>query len=555
MSPVVPSRVPENAKPRRVATRPIEGQRAGTSGLRKKAAVFAVPGYLENFLQSALDVLPRVIGATVVLGGDGRYGNARAIDIILRMLAAAGVARVVVGAGGLLSTPAASGLIRARGADFGIVLSASHNPGGPDGDFGIKINGANGAPAPEALTEAIHARTKTIDRYVTLDGPAVDVARPGLLCLGSSAVEIVDPVANYATLMQRLFDFERIRKLFGSGFRLRFDAMNAVNGPYAKTILEDLLGAQSGTVVNARPLEDFGGVHPDPNPVHAGALIAALAAPGGPDLGAATDGDGDRHMIVARSGPITPSDSIAVLAANAGSVPGYAGRVNGVARSMPTSRALDRVAAELGIPLHETPTGWKFFGNLLDAGKIVLCGEESAGAGSDHLREKDGLWAVLFWLDVIAARGEGADAILRAHWRRYGRDYCRRLDFEAIPEDRARDLIEGLRRKIGALAGARTAAGTVARADEFGYVDPVDGSASERQGLRVELEGGARIVYRLSGTGTEGATLRVYVERYEPPRGRLDLDATIALKDAIEAATALAEIEARIGRRAPDVMQ
>jgi len=555
MSPAASSPHFDGARPRLVATRPIVGQRAGTSGLRKKTAIFASSGYLENFVQSALDVLPKVAGATVVMGGDGRHGNARAIDVILRMLAAAGVSRVLVGESGILSTPAASALIRARRADFGIILSASHNPGGPDGDFGIKINGANGAPASESLTDEIYGRTRTIDRYLTLDGPRIDIGRLGTRRMGATDVEIVDPVADYAALMQRLFDFDRIRDHFRAGFRMRFDAMNAVNGPYATTILETMLGASVGTVLNGKPLEDFGGAHPDPNPVHAAALIRSLRGPDAPDLGAATDGDGDRHLIVSRGGPVTPSDSIAVLAANAALVPSYKGRVSGLARSMPTSRALDRVAAYLGVSLYETPTGWKFFGNLLDSGKIVLCGEESAGAGSDHLREKDGLWAVLFWLDILAARRESAQDLLAAHWRRFGRDYCRRLDYEGIPEDRARDMIENLRRKVGALVGTRTQAGNVVKADDYRYVDPVDGSISDRQGLRVELEGGARIVYRLSGTGTEGATLRVYVERFEPPQGRHDLDATDTLADTIAAAKALAEIEMRTGRNAPDVIQ
>lgn len=545
----------EVAEARLVATKPFEGQRPGTSGLRKKARVFEAPHYLENFVQSCFDVLPKVAGARVVLGGDGRYGNERAIQVILGMLAAAGAAEVIVGAGGLLSTPAASHLIRSSKADFGIILSASHNPGGPGGDFGIKINAANGAPAPETLTEAIYARSREIDRYAVVDGPAVDTGTPRTAMLGRTVLRIVDPVDDYATLMARLFDFERIGRLLRSGFRFRFDAMHAVNGPYAVRIFEGMLGAPIGSVINAIPKPDFAGHHPDPNPSHAADLIARTRSEGGPDFAAATDGDGDRHMVIAKSGAISPSDSIAVLAANARLVPGYARGLPGVARSMPTSRALDRVAAARGMALYETPTGWKFFGNLLDAGRIALCGEESAGAGSDHVREKDGLWAVLFWLDVLAARGLTADEVLRDHWRSYGRDYCRRLDFEGIPEDRAKNLIDGLRRRLSGLRGATAAGMRVRSADEFRYVDPVDGSVSESQGFRVALEGDARMVFRLSGTGTEGATLRVYVERYEGPTGRHDLDPGRALAGTIEAALAVGDLSAELGRTEPDVVQ
>jgi len=548
-------RVATKAEIRVVQTKPIAGQRPGTSGLRKKARVFETPQYLENFVQSALDVLPKVAGARVVLGGDGRYGNDRAIQVVLRMLAAAEVAEVLVGAAGLLSTPVASGLIRARRADFGFLLSASHNPGGPDGDFGIKINGPNGAPATEALTEAIFRRSQEIDRYRIVEAANVDVSIPGALMLGSMAIDVVDPVALYASAMEGLFDFARIGRLLRSNFKFRFDAMHAVNGPYARQIFEDMLGAPAGTVINAVPLADFGGHHPDPNPTHAATLIDAARLAGGPDFAAATDGDGDRHMVVSKRGAISPADSIAVLVANAAQVPGYARKLVGVARSMPTSLALDRVALALGIPIYETPTGWKFFGNLLDAGRITICGEESAGAGSDHGREKDGLWAVLFWLNVVAARGLSPDQLLVEHWSRFGRDYCRRLDFEAIPEDKAGELIGSLRRRLAKLPGRRIGGLMVEQADEFRYVDPVDGSISEGQGLRIMLSGDARIVYRLSGTGTEGATLRVYVERYAPPGDRHDLDPGEALGEVTQAALDLAEIEAKLGRRTPDVIQ
>ncbi len=538
-----------------VPTSPIDGQLPGTSGLRKKVAVFQVSGYLENFVQSVFDALDGIAGRTLVLGGDGRYHNDRAIQTILRMAAANGAARVLVGQGGILSTPALSDLIRKQGAFGGIVLSASHNPGGPDGDFGIKYNTNNGGPAPEKLTEAIYQRTRSITRYLTLQSDDIDLQQLGPTRLGTMQVDIVDPVASYARLMQRLFDFERIRALLQRpGFRMRFDAMHAVTGPYAHAILEGQLGAPPGSVMNGVPLPDFGGGHPDPNPTYADQLVAVMHADDAPDFGAASDGDGDRNMILGRRFIVTPSDSLAVLAANATLVPGYAAGLKGVARSMPTSAAVDRVAEALGIPCYETPTGWKFFGNLLDAGMATLCGEESAGTGSDHVREKDGLWAVLFWLNILAVRGLSVQAMLREHWQRFGRNFYSRHDYEGIDSTVANAMFDDLRGALPGLAGRRFAAGTVSRADDFSYTDPVDASVSRKQGLRVFFDDGSRIVLRLSGTGTEGATLRVYLERFESDASRHGLETQAALQALIDSADALAGIRARTGRTRPTVI-
>jgi phosphoglucomutase len=538
-----------------VSTSPIDGQLPGTSGLRKKVTVFQRPGYLENFVQSVFDALGGIAGHTLVLGGDGRFHNDRAVQTILRMAAANGAARVLVGQGGILSTPALSDLIRQRGAFGGIVLSASHNPGGPDGDFGIKYNIGNGGPAPEKLTEAIHRHTLSIKRYLWLDSADIDLQRLGTTMLGAMQVEIIDPVASYARLMQRLFDFERIRVLLRRpGFRMRFDAMHAVTGPYAHALLEGLLGAPPGSVMNGVPLPDFGGGHPDPNPTYADQLVAVMHATDAPDFGAASDGDGDRNMILGRRFIVTPSDSLAVLAANATLVPGYAGGLKGVARSMPTSAAVDRVAEALNIPCYETPTGWKFFGNLLDAGMCTLCGEESAGTGSDHVREKDGLWAVLFWLNILARREGSVEQILREHWQRFGRNFYSRHDHEGIDSTVANAMFDDLRGALPGLAGKRFAAGTISRADDFSYTDPVDASVSRKQGLRMFFDDGSRVVMRLSGTGTEGATLRVYLERFEADASRHGLETQTALQTLIDSAEALAGIRARTGRTRPTVI-
>jgi phosphoglucomutase len=542
-------------KIKNIDTIPYEGQKPGTSGLRKKVSVFTQPHYLENFIQSIFDSLGDFRGATLVLGGDGRYHNRTAVQSILKMAAANGFGRVLVGRGGLLSTPAVSCLIRRHRAFGGIVLSASHNPAGPDQDFGIKYNVGNGGPAPERLTEAIYRRSRAIERYRMLDAPDVELDRIGMLALGDMQVEVVDPVADYALLMESLFDFDRIRALFDSGtFRMCFDAMSAVTGPYATTILEQRLGAPPGTVINGTPLEDFGGGHPDPNLVHAHELVERLYGPDAPAFGAASDGDGDRNMILGTRFFVTPSDSLAVLAANAHLMPGYALGLAGVARSMPTSQAADRVAAALGIDCYETPTGWKFFGNLLDDGRITLCGEESFGTGSDHVREKDGLWAVLFWLNLLAVRGEPVERIVRAHWRRFGRNLYSRHDYEGVDEGTAGALMEALRRRVPDLRGRRFGAYEVEYGDDFHYVDPVDADVSERQGIRIGFTDGSRIVLRLSGTGTEGATLRLYLERYEPDPERHDVDVQHALADLIAIAEEVAGIRERTGRSAPTVI-
>ncbi len=534
-------------QPERIATSAFDDQQPGTSGLRKKVEVFQRPHYLENFVQAIFDTVARGESPVLVLGGDGRYHNATAVQVILKMAAANGYARVVVGRGGILSTPAASHLIRLRKASGGIILSASHNPGGPHGDFGVKYNVANGGPAPADVTDAIFTRSRALTEYRLMQTADIDLAAIGETAIGAMTVEVVDPVADYAALMESLFDFDRIRGWLGQGNRIRFDAMSAVTGPYATEILERRLGAAAGTVVNGEPLPDFGGHHPDPNLVHAHALVEAMAAPGGPAFGAASDGDGDRNMIVGPNFFVTPSDSIAVMAANAHLVPGYEGRLAGVARSLPTSRAADRVAEKLGIEFFETPTGWKFFGNLLDAGRITLCGEESFGTGSDHIREKDGLWAVLFWLNVLAARGEGVEAVVRAHWREYGRDYYTRHDYEEVDSALAGGLMERLRSSLPTLAGQSAGAHRVESAEDFAYVDPVDGSIAEHQGVKILLDGDARIVLRLSGTGTSGATLRVYMERYEADPAKHDLPTQEALKSVIAAADALAGIKERLG--------
>ncbi|HVH78721.1 MAG TPA: alpha-D-glucose phosphate-specific phosphoglucomutase [Stellaceae bacterium] len=542
-----------------VPVTPFAGQRPGTSGLRKRVTVFREPGYIEAFVQSLFDALPEAVGEgiagkTLVLGGDGRFFNDRAIQIIIRMAAANGAGRLLIGRGGLLSTPATSALIRQHQAFGGIVLSASHNPGGPDGDFGIKYNVSNGGPAPERVTDAIYRRTQSIVAYRTIDAGDLPLDKIGATQLGGMEIEIIDPVADYAALMERIFDFDRLQALFRGGFRLRFDAMHAVTGPYAREIFERRLGASSGIAVNADPLPDFGGHHPDPNPTYAADLIAAMSASDGADLGAASDGDGDRNMIVTRNGPLGPSDSLAIIAANAQLIPWFKEGLPGVARSMPTSRAVDRVAAALGIDCFETPTGWKYFGNLLDAGRIALCGEESAGTSSNHVREKDGVWAVLFWLNVLAVRGEPATVIIADHWARYGRDFYMRHDYEAIETERANRLIDRLRDRLPKLPGMRVADFEISEADDFAYTDPVDGSTAARQGIRVGFTNGARVVYRLSGTGTEGATLRVYLERYEPDPALHALDARTALASLAAASVALADIGGFTGRDQPDVV-
>ena len=537
-----------------VATKPYLDQAPGTSGLRKKVPHFQQPNYVENFVQSIFDSLEGFESQALVVGGDGRYFNREAIQKVLKIAAAAGFGRAIVGKGGILSTPAASALIRARKAFGGVVLSASHNPGGPDGDFGIKYNIGNGGPAPEKITDRILARTKDISEYRLVEAPDVNLDTLGETKLGGMTVEIVDPVENYQALMATLFDFAAIRAMFASGFRMKFDAMSAVTGPYAKAILEGALGAKPGTVVNAEPLPDFGGHHPDPNLVWCKHLLDEAMAPNGPDLCAASDGDGDRNLIIGKNRFVTPSDSLALIAANAHLAPGYKSGITGVARSMPTSGAADRVAKKMGVNIFETPTGWKFFGNLLDANLVTICGEESAGTGSNHVREKDGLWAVLMWLNILAARKQSVDAIVREHWRTYGRNYYARHDYEEVEKAGADALMAELRGKLASLKGEKFGALTVANADDFAYHDPVDGSNSAKQGVRILFEDGSRIVYRLSGTGTAGATLRVYIERYEPDQARQDRDTSDALSDLIVLSRDVAGIERHTGRKEPSVI-
>ncbi|MEP3330192.1 alpha-D-glucose phosphate-specific phosphoglucomutase [Sedimentitalea sp.] len=533
---------------------PFEGQKPGTSGLRKKTRVFMQEHYLEAFVQSVFDAIGGGEGKRFVIGGDGRYFNKRAIQTIIKIAAANGATGVIVGQNGLLSTPAASNLIRQNETDGGFILSASHNPGGIDEDFGVKFNAANGGPAPEGLTAQIFEATKSIATYRILRADDVDLAQIGESNLGDMSVEVVDPVASYQVLMEQLFDFDAIRGLFAGGFTMRFDAMHAVTGPYATAILQGALGAPEGTVVNAIPSEDFGGGHPDPNPIWAKTLMDLMMSDDAPDLGAASDGDGDRNMIVGRGAYVTPSDSLAMLAANAHLAPGYKDGLAGVARSMPTSGACDKVAEKLGIACFETPTGWKFFGNLLDAGRATLCGEESAGTGSDHVREKDGLWAVLLWLNILAARGQSVAEIQQAHWAEFGRNYYSRHDFEAVPEADANALVNGIIARIDELPGQSFAGMTVEKADEFAYRDPVDNSLSEHQGLRIWFDGGARAVLRLSGTGTEGATIRLYLEHYRAEGSVEGRSTAEALEPLRQAVLELAGFQQHIGRVAPDVI-
>ena len=540
-----------------IPTNPIAGMKPGTSGLRKKVTEFMQGHYLANFVQSVFNAVrppEGFSGVTLVVGGDGRYYNAEAIQTVIRIAAANGVGRLLVGANGILSTPAASCVIRKHKAFGGIVLSASHNPGGPHGDFGIKFNAANGGPAPEKITDAIYAETLKITEILSLNTPDVDLARIGSHRVGDMQVKIIDSVADYVELMRELFDFPALRAAFASGLRLAFDAMHAVTGPYAHAIFERELGAPAGTVRNGAPLPDFGGHHPDPNLVHAKDLLDLMMSPDAPDLGAASDGDGDRNLIIGRGIFIPPSDSLAMLAANAPLAPAYRAGLAGVARSMPTSAAVDRVAAKLGVPCFETPTGWKFFGNLLDAGRITMCGEESAGTGSNHVREKDGVWAVLLWLSIVVARKQSVQDIAREHWATYGRNYYTRHDYEDLDTPAAQALMKAIGEKLPNLTGSHLNGRLVAKADDFSYNDPVDGSVSKNQGLRIIFDDGSRIVYRLSGTGTTGSTLRVYIDRYEADPAKLAQETQAALADLIRTADELAEIRQRTGREHPDVI-
>ncbi len=533
-----------------VSTKPFEGQRPGTSGLRKKVTVFQQPHYAENFIQSIFDSLEGFAAKTLVIGGDGRYYNKEVVQTAIRMAAANGFGRVIVGQNGLLSTPAASHLIRKNAAFGGIILSASHNPGGPDGDFGIKYNGGNGGPAPEKITEEIFSRTKSISSYKTIKSTDVDLNLIGSTKLEGMTVEVVDPVTDYAALMQTLFDFDLIRTLIKSGFTMKFDGMGAITGPYAHRILEDMLGFAKGTVMNGEPLPDFGGHHPDPNLVHAKDLCDMLLVNKTFDFGAASDGDGDRNLIVGKDIYVTPSDSLAIIAANMHLAPGYKGGITGIARSMPTSGAADRVAEKMGLKCYETPTGWKFFGNLLDANMATVCGEESFGTGSNHVREKDGLWAVLMWLNILASRKLSVATIVTEHWKEFGRNYYTRHDYEEVDLESANALIKNLRDQLPALVGQHG----INKADDFAYDDPVDGSRTTGQGVRLLFADGSRVIYRLSGTGTAGATLRVYIEKYQPDSNHHNIETQLALADLIKLSVSIPQIEKHTGRKAPTVI-
>ena len=537
-----------------ITTQPYSDQKPGTSGLRKRVPVFQQAHYLENFVQSIFDTIEVPAGATLTVGGDGRYFNREAIQVILKMAAANGFGKVLVGQGGILSTPAASCVIRKYQTYGGIILSASHNPAGPDGDFGIKYNTPNGGPAPEKVTEAIYERSKVISQYRILQAPDVSLDKIGRTQLGEMVVEVIDSVLDYTDLMATLFDFNAIRALFASGFRMKFDGMHAVTGPYAQEIFVHRLGASADMLMNCVPLPDFGGGHPDPNLTYAHDLVEIMYGADAPDFGAASDGDGDRNMILGRGFFVTPSDSLAILAASATLAPGYAQGIAGIARSMPTSAAADRVAEELGIPCYETPTGWKFFGNLMDAGKVTLCGEESFGTGSSHVREKDGLWAVLFWLNILAIKRQSVEDLVKRHWARFGRNVYSRHDFEGLPSEAANSIMQHLRASFAILPGQVFGRYTVKECDDFSYTDPVDGSVSKAQGVRILFTDGSRIVFRLSGTGTEGATLRIYLEAYEPDMTQHHLDAQEALAEMIQISLQLSQLVERTGRKKPTVI-
>lgn len=542
-------------------TQPFNDQKPGTSGLRKKVKIFQQAHYLENFVQSLFDTLIVPKGAVLVIGGDGRYHNRQAIQTIVSMAAANGFARVLIGQGGILSTPAASHVIRKYKTFGGMVLSASHNQGGVNGDFGIKYNISNGGPAPEKITDEVFAKSKVIVEYKVSDLPQVDIDTigetqfEGVVAGQSFTVQVIDAVQDYADLMQSLFDFEAIKQLLASGFEMKFDAMHAVTGPYAKEIFVNRLGAPIESLMNCEPSEDFGGGHPDPNLTYAEDLVNIMfAGEDALDFGAASDGDGDRNMILGQNFFVTPSDSLAVLAANATLVPAYATGIAGVARSMPTSGAVDRVAAKFNVPCFETPTGWKFFGNLMDAGKVTLCGEESFGTSSNHVREKDGLWAVLFWLNIIAAKKMGVEAILKAHWLEYGRNVYSRHDYESIPTDAANSVIAHIKSQFASLPNQEFGHYTVKLCDDFSYHDSIDGSVSSHQGIRILFTDDSRIVFRLSGTGTEGATLRIYLESYEPDSTKHHLDAQVALAEMIQIALQISQLVEKTGRVAPTVI-
>ncbi len=537
-----------------IKTNPFLDQKAGTSGLRKKVAVFQQADYLENYVQSIFDCLKEKQGKTLVIGGDGRFFNDQAIQIIIKIAHANGFGELLIGQNGLLSTPAASHLIRHYKTLGGIILSASHNPGGEKGDFGIKYNISNGGPAPEKLTDKIYAQTKKITNYKIAQCEPVDLNKIGTNMLGKMKITIIDPVTDYANLMEELFDFDAIKTMFNNGFSLCFDSMHAINGPYAKAIFNNMLGAPKSSLMNATPLPDFGGLHPDPNLVHAKDLYNLMFSKNAPDFGAATDGDGDRNLIIGKDIFVTPSDSLAILAANLHLIKGYKDGIKGIARSMPTSMAADRVAQHLGVPIYETPTGWKFFGNLLDDNRITICGEESAGTGSNHVREKDGLWAVLAWLNILAMRKKSVKEIVQEHWGKFGRNYYTRHDYEEVDLNAANKLMKRLKEKLSSLVGSEVDGLEISKADNFSYLDPIDSSLSQNQGIRIIFKNGSRIIIRMSGTGTIGATIRLYIERYEAKSGKLFLNTQTALKQLIDIAKDISDIEEITGRNKPSVV-
>ena len=537
-----------------VSTTPFEDQKPGTSGLRKQVTTFQKPGYLENFIQSIFDSVPELAGGTLVIGGDGRYFNDTAIQTILSMAAANGAKKALVGQSGFLSTPAASCVIRKYGAVGGIILSASHNPGGPTGDFGIKCNGMNGGPVVESVTEKIFARSLEIDSYKIGENGPVNLDELGTDQINGMQIEIINSVTDYANMMEGLFDFDAIRKMFADGFEICFDAMHAITGPYAKEIFVNRLGAPADSLINATPLPDFGGGHPDPGPAYAKDLFAKMFSDDAPSFGACSDGDGDRNIVLGQNTYVSPSDSLAIITANAHLAKGYKDGISGVARSMPTSRATDRVAEKLGIECFETPTGWKFFGNLLDAGRITICGEESAGAGSDHVREKDGLWAILMWLNIVAVSEKSVEDILHGHWQEFGRNYYSRHDYEGVEKAKAEEVMANVERQLDNLPGQSFLGETVLTADSFAYTDPIDGSVSENQGMRIAFESGSRFVLRISGTGTVGATLRLYLEKYVPPTGDLGQDTQETLGNLKRIADDIAKINFTLKRKKPSVI-
>ena len=537
-----------------ISAHPFNDQKPGTSGLRKKVTTFQQTGYLQTYIQSIFDSIPQLAGGTIVIGGDGRFYNDTAIQVILSMSAANGVKKALVSQSGLLSTPACSHVIRKYGAAGGFTLSASHNPGGPTGDFGIKFNGPNGGPIVEAITEKIFKRSLIIDQYKIAENEPIALDRIGKSKIGGMDIEIFNGVTDYADLMESLFDFDAIRKMIAGGFEICFDAMHAVTGPYAEEIFVNRLGVSSSALMNAVPRPDFGGGHPDPGPTYAKALFDKMFSRKAPDFGACSDGDGDRNIVLGKNTYVSPSDSLAILTANAHLVKAYWKGISGVARSMPTSRAVDRVASKLGIDCFETPTGWKFFGNLLEAGRITLCGEESAGAGSDHIREKDGIWAILMWLNIIAISKKSVEDIQRHHWQEFGRNYYSRHDYEGVEKSKAETLMQNLEEKFPSLEGMKLRGETIRQADSFTYVDPIDGSISKNQGLRIDFESGSRIVLRLSGTGTVGATVRLYLERYVPPTGDLSQNTQTALENLNNIADEIAEIKSILDRDAPTVI-